>query len=235
MTIRRHFPVYCKREYWKCFQSMINVEGKKGNDRNKCRLSCRHSKAGCYHQIINSPQWCWGHFNKPIQGGLLLLGIMICGSTVFHMNNRVYILQQQSLLELFYVCWYIWHFSLIIAKWIVWYLYFHHYKKSKTNQWNYQTSANYYYRKDGQASKVRKHLECGRICKVRIFKKLIFIPLTCLCLLRIIANNFSTKSFLLSYKAWHMKMSLSLQALCRHTLNLLPEVYCKVTWGLGLS
>lgn len=113
------FLLGCKWEYWKYFQRMINVEGKKGNDRNKCRLSSRYSKAGCYHQIINSPQWCWGHFNKPIQGGLLLLGIMISGSTVFYMNNGGYILQQQSLLELFYVCWYIWHFSLIIAKWVV--------------------------------------------------------------------------------------------------------------------
>lgn len=108
---------------------MINVEGKKGNGRNKCRLSSRYGRAGCYHQIINSPKWCWGHFNKPIQGGLLLLGIMITGNTVFYMNNGGYILQPQSLLELFHVCWYIWHFSLIIAKWVVWYLYFHRYKK----------------------------------------------------------------------------------------------------------
>lgn len=196
-------------------------------------VKSRHSKMGCYQQIINSPQWCWGHFNKPIQGGLLLLGIMISGSSVFYMNNGGYIHQRQSLLEPFYVCWYTGHFSLIRAQRVVWYLYFHRYKNPNKTIRALQISITEKMGKHPKSENIWNVAEDG---KARVLKRLIFILLTCLCLLRVRARNFCTKSFLLSYEAWHMKVSWimhlfagSLQA--PSCPNLLPEVRCKVPWG----
>lgn len=115
----------------------VGVGGKPSKpSRNRRRLSSKHSKMDCYQQIINSSQRSWGHFNKPIQAGLLQLGIMISGSSVLYMNNGDYIDQGQSLLEPFNVCWYPRHFSLIRVYHVVWCLYFHHYKKKKKKSHN---------------------------------------------------------------------------------------------------
>lgn len=205
--------------------------------RNRCGLSSRHSRMGFYQQIINRPQWFWGHLNKLIQRWLLLLGIMISGSSFIWIMRAIY--TSNTLCWSHFISADTWDIFPLAEHSVVWYFSYFHNLKRKQNNKTIEALQIIITEKTGKHPESENIWNVVEDCEVRVLKRLIFILLTCYCLLGVIARIFCTKSFLLSCEARHMRVGWTTHLLVGSLLahccpSLLVRVQCHVPWGLGL-
>lgn len=129
---QKAFSIYTARQNIKDPFKALLIRWKRPS-RNRCGLSSRHSKMGFYQQIINRPQWFWGHLNKLIQRWLLLLGIMISGSSFMWIMRAIY--TSNTLCWSHFISADTWDIFPLSEHSVVWYSsYFHHLKTKQNNK-----------------------------------------------------------------------------------------------------
>lgn len=125
------FSIYTARQSIKDPFNALLIQGKRPS-RNRYVLSSRHSKMVCYQQIINRSQWFWGHLNKLIHGWLLLLGIMISGSSFIWIMKAIS--TSNTLCQSHFISADTWDIFPLSEHSVVWYFSCFHYLKTKRTQ-----------------------------------------------------------------------------------------------------